>query len=218
MPGQEITLAGVHEPLTRSGETERVRRPRTGLGVAVAETAARNSSQASAPRTIHRVRLTRRRPSTPGRQEIQGLYLTYLFYCSSGNSSNRQRAAWQLQKKAPNTLKSLDAKLKSALLFRRRIASRLAARFAAEQDEAVAVTRLFLDVASVRNPSLRAKRSNRAAACNPLSGFEVAFAETAVPNRAGLRRRGRRLARTALFAAVAKWRGDGASRRTRSAP
>jgi hypothetical protein len=36
--------------------------------------------------------------------------------------------AWelrQLQKKAPNTLKSLDAKLKSALVFRRRIASRL---------------------------------------------------------------------------------------------
>ena len=60
-------------------------------------------------------------------------------------------AAWQLQKKVPNTLKSLDAKLKSALLFRRRIASRLAARFAAGQDEAVAVTRLILDVASVRN-------------------------------------------------------------------
>ena len=55
----------------------------------------------------------------------------------------------QLQKKAPNTLKSLDARLKSALVFRRRIASRGDARLAAGHDETAAVTRLFLGVAQV---------------------------------------------------------------------
>ena len=50
----------------------------------------------------------------------------------------RARSFAPLSKKAPNTLKSLDAKLKSPLLFRRRVTSRLDARFAAG--------RLFLGV------------------------------------------------------------------------
>jgi hypothetical protein len=60
---------------------------------------------------------------------------------------SRQRAAWQLQKKAPNTFKSLDAKLKSSLRFRRRVTSRLDARLVARHDEAAAVHRLFPGVA-----------------------------------------------------------------------
>ena len=55
--------------------------------------------------------------------------------------------AWELQKKAPNTLKSLDAKLKSAVAFRRRIESRGEARLAAGHDETAAVTGLSLGVA-----------------------------------------------------------------------
>jgi hypothetical protein len=53
----------------------------------------------------------------------------------------------KVAKKAPNALKSLDAKLKSAPVFRRRIASRGDARLAARHDETAAVTRLFQLVA-----------------------------------------------------------------------
>ena len=112
---------------------------------------------------IHRARLTRRAPQHPGEARNSRFILKLFVFTATREIP--QAAKEQLgscQKKAPNTLKSLDARLKSALVFRRRIASRGDARLAGGHDETAAVIRLFLGVAQVlfRRDAFPRRRQN----------------------------------------------------------